>query len=198
MSLIRRIMTRKVSAQRIRHHGDFHLGQVLYTGKDFVFIDLEGEPARSIADRRGKRSPLRDVVGMVRSFHYAVYACLLSQGDNRDQPRGLIRPEDVPILEPWARVWYVWVSAVYVRSYLDKAKEGSFLPRSWDEIQLLFESYLLEKALYELGYELNHRPDWVRLPLWGILQMLQGESKAAQPNHVLASMPAVATPAQPS
>jgi maltose alpha-D-glucosyltransferase/alpha-amylase len=185
LNRFRSITTQKVNAMRIRHHGDFHLGQVLYTGKDFVIIDFEGEPTRSIGDRRVKRSPLRDVVGMVRSFHYAAYAYLLSHGVGQDQPGGMIRPEDLAVLEPWARFWYVWASAAFVKSYLETAKNSNFVPASMDELRVLFEAFLLEKALYELGYELNHRPDWVRIPLWGILELLDAnrDSKlSVEPN----------------
>jgi maltose alpha-D-glucosyltransferase/alpha-amylase len=163
------ILGRKITITRIRHHGDYHLGQVLYTGKDFVIVDFEGEPARPLSERRIKRSPLRDVAGMLRSFHYAAYTALFAQ-----EAEGVYasQPEALAPLEPWARVWYVWVSAVFLKTYRDAASRASFLPRTQDELQVLLDAYLLEKAVYELGYELNNRPDWVRIPLQGILQLL--------------------------
>jgi maltose alpha-D-glucosyltransferase/alpha-amylase len=139
---------------------------VLYTGKDFIIIDFEGEPARPLSVRRIKSSPLRDVAGMLRSFHYAAYAALLGQVAG-------VRPEDFATLEPWARFWHTWVSVTFLRSYLVTATADAFLPQTSEELQLLLDAYLLEKALYELRYELNSRPDWVRIPLQGILQLLE-------------------------
>jgi maltose alpha-D-glucosyltransferase/alpha-amylase len=156
----------KITAMRIRCHGDYHLGQVLYTGRDFAIIDFEGEPARSLSVRRMKRSPIRDVAGMLRSFHYATYAALLGQGVN-------VRPEDYPTLEPWAQFWYEWVGATFLRAYLEVARQGHFLPQEPEHLQILLDASLLEKALYELTYELNSRPDWVQVPLLGILQLLE-------------------------
>jgi len=160
---------RQVSAWRIRCHGDYHLGQVLYTGRDFAIIDFEGEPARSLSVRRMKRLPIRDVAGMLRSFHYAAYAALLGQGAN-------VRPEDYSTLAPWAEFWYEWVGATFLRAYLEVAREGHFLPQDPEHLKILLDAYLLEKALYELTYELNSRPDWVQVPLLGILQLLEAET----------------------
>jgi maltose alpha-D-glucosyltransferase/alpha-amylase len=167
----RSVMEVKGTGLRTRHHGDYHLGQVLYTGKDFIIIDFEGEPVRSITDRRIKRSALRDVAGMVRSFHYAAYSILSQNGGGGRLP-GVIRPEDVAVLEPWARFWYTWVSATYVKAYRMAAGEAAYLPQSHEEFSVMLEAYLLEKAVYELSYELNHRPDWVKIPLLGILDLL--------------------------
>ncbi len=159
------VTKKKISAMRIRCHNDYHLGQVLYTGKDFVIIDFEGEPARPLTERRIKRSALRDVAGMIRSFHYAAYSALLQHHK--------IRSEDIPRLEPWLALWYKYVSVNFIRSYLDLAKEAPFLPKDKEEFDLLFESLLLEKAIYELGYELNYRPDWVVIPMRGIEYVMQ-------------------------
>ena len=163
------IMERKISAMRIRCHGDYHLGQVLYTGRDFVIIDFEGEPARPVSERRIKRSPLRDVAGMLRSFHYAAYMALFRQEES-----GIIRAEDRLFLESWAELWSDWVSVFFLKEYLEVAAEGNFLPRRREELTVLLDIYLLEKAIYEIGYELNNRPDWVSIPLRGIQQVLQG------------------------
>ncbi len=168
----RSIMEVKATGFRTRHHGDYHLGQVLYTGKDFVIIDFEGEPVRTIGERRLKRSAIRDVAGMVRSFHYAAYSVLLQDAGGRNRLPGLIRPEDLAVLEPWARFWYTWVSATFVKAYLEAAEGASYLPRTREEFRTWLDAFLLEKAIYELGYELNHRPDWVKIPLRGILDLL--------------------------
>jgi len=166
----RAITKRKITAQRIRCHGDYHLGQVLYTGKDFVIIDFEGEPARPISERRIKGSPLRDVAGMLRSFHYAAYSALFAQ-----EARGMIRHGDWAYLESWATFWCIWVSANFLNAYLEVGRQGEFLPETREDLQLLLEVFLLEKAIYELGYEINNRPDWVRIPIQGILQLLNKE-----------------------
>lgn len=152
---------------RIRIHGDYHLGQVLCASGDFVIIDFEGEPARPLAERRAKHSALQDVAGMLRSFHYAAIKGL------RDC---LARPESNPLPEsdglPWARFWKDSVSDRFLGVYLNAAGAGGFLPRSADSVRSLLDAYLLSKAVYELAYELNNRPDWVSIPLAGILDIL--------------------------
>jgi maltose alpha-D-glucosyltransferase/alpha-amylase len=158
----------KISGLRSRCHGDFHLGQVLFTGKDFVIIDFEGEPARPISERQIKRSPLRDVAGMLRSFHYAAYSALIAM-----EKQGMVQPESRPYLEAWANLWYVWVCAAFVKIYLAQTAGDGFLPNTREEIEILLDALLLEKAIYELGYELNNRPDWVKIPIHGIMQLLQ-------------------------
>jgi maltose alpha-D-glucosyltransferase/alpha-amylase len=164
---------RKISAMRIRCHGDYHLGQVLYTGKDFIIIDFEGEPSRSLGVRRMKHSPLRDVAGMLRSFHYAAFAALLGQVSS-------IRPEDYPALVPWAQFWYGWVGSTFLRTYLEVAWHGNILPANPEHLHILLDAHLLEKAFYELTYELNSRPEWVQAPLQGMIQLLEtGMSSAA-------------------
>jgi maltose alpha-D-glucosyltransferase/alpha-amylase len=158
------LLEHKMTAMRTRIHGDYHLGQVLYTGKDFVIIDFEGEPARSLTERRLKRSPVRDVAGMLRSFHYAAHHAIFARHS---------RPEDLPAMEQWAYFWQLWVSAGFLQSYLEEAGQGTFLPKEEHDLQVLLDAFCLEKAIYELGYELNNRPDWVKLPIQGILQLLQ-------------------------
>ncbi|HIK20212.1 MAG TPA: maltose alpha-D-glucosyltransferase [Synechococcus sp. M44_DOE_062] len=175
MSRFRLILERKITALRTRCHGDYHLGQVLFTGKDFVIIDFEGEPARSLGERRLKRCPLRDVAGMLRSFHYAVHTALRQQLES-----GLVCADHCPDMMRWAQFWHRWVCAGFLAEYLRAASQEdsasptrkAFLPRSLQEIEVLLDAYLLEKAIYELGYELNHRPEWVEIPLRGILQLL--------------------------
>jgi maltose alpha-D-glucosyltransferase/alpha-amylase len=164
----RSIIDLKTTAMRVRCHGDYHLGQVLYTGKDFVIIDFEGEPARPLSERRIKRSPLRDVAGMLRSFNYAGYSALFSQRDS-----GLIRPEDLAFLEISAQFWRLWVSAAFLKAYLEEASKGNFIPRAKEDLQALLDIYLLEKAVYELGYELNNRPEWIMIPIQGIRELLR-------------------------
>ncbi|MFL6589566.1 MAG: maltose alpha-D-glucosyltransferase [Chthoniobacterales bacterium] len=158
-----RILDRRANATKIRIHGDYHLGQVLYTGKDFIILDFEGEPARPLSERKLKRSALRDVAGMMRSFQYAAYSALW-------QPA--MRAEDVPFLERWADLWYRQMSSVFLQSYLAATHGADFIPPDEGDLQILLEAYLLDKAVYEVGYELNNRPDWVVIPVRGIKHIL--------------------------
>ena len=160
----KRLLDRRAGAAKIRIHGDYHLGQLLYTGKDFVVLDFEGEPARPLSERKLKRSPLRDVAGMMRSFQYAAYSALW-------QPA--MRMEDVPFLERWADLWYRQMSSVFLQSYLSTTAGAVFVPPNPDDLQVFLEAYLLDKAVYEIGYELNNRPDWVVIPIRGIKHILR-------------------------
>lgn len=153
-----------IHAMRLRIHGDYHLGQVLYTGSDFVIIDFEGEPARPLAERRIKRSPLQDVAGMLRSFHYAAFAPLLGE---RPVPANELRR-----LSSWAEMWNAWVSSRFLADYFATSGNAAYLPPSREETQSVLELHLLEKAIYELGYELNNRPTWVGIPLQGLSGLL--------------------------
>jgi maltose alpha-D-glucosyltransferase/alpha-amylase len=164
----RSTLSRPIAATRTRIHGDYHLGQVLYTGSDFVIIDFEGEPARPLAERRVKRSPLQDVAGMLRSFHYAAFAPLLAPVGEQPVP-----PEEIARLSSWAEAWNTWVADRFLASYFATSGEASYLPRSREETQNLLQLHLLEKAIYELGYELNNRPAWVGIPLQGISRLLR-------------------------
>jgi len=167
MARFRPLVEREISALRCRCHGDYHLGQVLYTGEDFVIIDFEGEPVRSLAERRRKHSPLKDVAGMLRSFHYAAASALQDQVSKEQERAG-----DAQLLEQWADAWYLWVSAAYLKEYLAVAAAGAFLPQAREDLQALLDAYLLEKAVYELIYELNNRPGWVGIPLRGVKQIM--------------------------
>jgi maltose alpha-D-glucosyltransferase/alpha-amylase len=160
-------LSKPIDATRIRIHGDYHLGQVLYTGSDFVIIDFEGEPARPLAERRNKRSPLQDVAGMLRSFHYAAFAPLLAPVGDRPVPA-----EEIGQLSSWAEAWNAWVAERFLASYFAISGRASYLPGSRQETQTVLELHLLEKAIYELGYELNNRPTWVGIPLQGISRLL--------------------------
>jgi maltose alpha-D-glucosyltransferase/alpha-amylase len=143
---------------------------VLHTGKDFLIIDFEGEPARSLGERRFKRTPLADVAGMLRSFDYAAHTALFKQ-----QEHGVITAETLNWIQPWARFWTHWTSLIFLRSYLGRARQGDYLPSTQPEVKILLEANVMNKALYELGYELNNRPAWLRIPLDGILQLMEGK-----------------------
>ncbi len=153
----REIYETRIEAIKTRIHGDFHLGQVLFTGKDFVIIDFEGEPGFTYSERRLKKNPLKDVAGMMRSFHYAAFGKILLNEN--------YRARDVQFLEAWAEQWQHYISRFYLGAYMERM-EGS---NEWtDENNVLIRTFLIEKAIYELGYELNGRPDWVIIPLRGI------------------------------
>ncbi len=163
----RPVMDRKMTALRIRCHGDYHLGQVLYTGKDFV-LDFASEPIRTLGERRLKRCPLRDVAGLLQSFTYAV-----SQSQRRLIAVGMVQDDNLDRITTWGSFWRFWVSLTFLKSYLEVAQSAAFLPKDPEEFQILLEAYLLEEAINELGYELNHRLDWVNIPLQTILGILE-------------------------
>jgi maltose alpha-D-glucosyltransferase / alpha-amylase len=148
---------------KTRVHGDYHLGQVLCQGDDFVILDFEGEPARSLAERRAKDSPLRDVAGMLRSFGYAAYAALFQLTERA--------PDEFRRLEPIAKAWQQAAISEYLRGYFELTRGASFLPPSQAALKPLLDFFIVEKALYELQYELNNRPAWLPIPLAGILEI---------------------------
>jgi len=159
-----RILERKIEARKIRIHGDLHLGQLLFTGNDFYIIDFEGEPARSLSERRLKRSPFRDVSGMIRSFHYPPYSVLMNEKT--------LSPLNIESLFPWAHYWSQLTSAAFLRSYMNTIGNAEFVSDA-DSRAFLLEMFLLEKAVYEVQYELNNRPDWVVIPLQGIRHIVE-------------------------
>jgi maltose alpha-D-glucosyltransferase/alpha-amylase len=159
----------KDGGRRIRVHGDYHLGQILITEGDAVIIDFEGEPARPLAERRLKASPLRDVAGMLRSYGYAA-AVGMGAATMR-------RPEDVERLTPFARFWESWVGAAFMRAYDTAVRDAGLLPAGSDAEATLLRMFIIDKALYELGYELNNRPDWTHVPLLGLLDLLRREQE---------------------
>jgi len=183
------ITTSTHSGQRIRVHGDYHLGQTLCTripdaessdsqidaphaGRqspvDFVMLDFEGEPARPLSERRQKQSPLKDVAGMVRSFSYAAHSGLHQYLSTHQHPDQMRAPEN---LSAWARLWQDSVSNEFLRGYHDTIATNLSLLPSIHQAQSLLNAYILEKALYELLYELNNRPTWLHIPLSGILAL---------------------------
>ncbi|HEX3900807.1 MAG TPA: putative maltokinase [Mycobacteriales bacterium] len=166
LSRLEAAMRLPISARKIRCHGDYHLGQVLWTGKDFMLIDFEGEPARPLSARRMKRPPLGDVAGMVRSFHYVSRVA----GDRLS--RDLTLADERALLDPLTTLWYRSITGAFLRSYLATAGTGGFLPTSRDELGALLDFLLLEKAIYELGYEADNRPTWVDIPARGVLDLL--------------------------
>jgi len=158
-----RLLGAKISAKKIRSHGDYHLGQVLNTGKDFVILDFEGEPCRPIGERLLKRPALVDVAGMLRSFDYAVQSALLA----------IERQEDRTRLAPWCDLWKGHVTSAFLEGYLTGVAKADFLPQTEEDFTFLLKVFLLDKALYEIWYELSYRPNLLGIPLCSAYQMLQ-------------------------
>jgi len=152
-------------AKKIRIHGDYHLGQVLVVKTDFVILDFEGEPARPLPYRRSKQCPLKDVAGMLRSFSYAAYISLFNYTSRH--------PEGVERLVSWAQLWERAVAAEFLRAYRETTGGADFLPSDDVEFQKLLDIFLLDKGFYEVTYELNSRPAWLRIPLIGIMSLLE-------------------------
>jgi maltose alpha-D-glucosyltransferase/alpha-amylase len=148
----------------LRVHGDYHLGQVLWDEGDFFILDFEGEPARPLVERRAHQSPLKDVAGMMRSFSYAAYARLAVWQSRQ--------PEDSARLAGWARFWEASVSTLFFRSYQASVGAAAFIPQTPASVEALLRLFLIEKAVYELRYELNNRPAWVHIPLAGLAGLL--------------------------
>jgi maltose alpha-D-glucosyltransferase/alpha-amylase len=140
----------------------------LYTGKDFVFIGFDGPPAIGFSQRRRKRSPLADVACMLRSFDYAAESAVQKRG-----PRPTVRDEDRQVLLPAATLWRAWTSFVFVRAYVSAAQRGGFLPPSGRERRILMDALLAERAIHELHYELNHRPEWAMMPITALWRMAE-------------------------
>jgi len=176
----KQILDSKITALRTRYHGDYHLGQVLYTGKDFVLIDFEGEHNRTVSERRIKRSPLYDVAYMLQSIHYAAVIGFQSEVES-----GLIRPEQIDSMQQWAAFWEQWVSAAFLRGYLETAheqtddqktdstknnKSADFLPESQEELQVLLNNYLLSTAIHDLGYKLAAHSPETKVPIQRLLK----------------------------
>lgn len=165
----------RIQADRIRCHGDYHLGQVLFTANDFVIIDFEGEPAQPLSVRRQKHSALYDVCGMLRSFHYAATVATEEVLSARHDP------EERAALTRWSDAFYRWCSALFLCAYVTRAREepgqAVFLPRSDDQLRALLRLHMLDKCTYELGYELNNRPDWLPVPLAGLSNLAEQENR---------------------
>jgi trehalose synthase-fused probable maltokinase len=167
---IQRLMDLEHGGQKTRVHGDYHLGQVLRTTRGWMILDFEGEPARPLEERTAKQSPLRDVAGMLRSLSYAAVAALFERCE--------VDSDEWRRLEPWATTWEEIARERFLNAYLTRVHERRFLlPADREPIDVMLDVFEIDKALYELGYERRHRPDWARIPLRGIARVIErGES----------------------
>jgi trehalose synthase-fused probable maltokinase len=153
-----------IDGLRTRVHQDYHLGQLLWAGERYVLLDFEGEPARPLAERRAKRSPLVDVAGMLRSYSYAAWSALFRWSDRAGE-----KPHEHMA---WATLWESAAVASFVGTYLEAARGAAFLPRDATALGSLLDLFMLDKALYELEYELNNRPGWIAVPVEGLLRII--------------------------
>jgi maltose alpha-D-glucosyltransferase/alpha-amylase len=158
----------RFSAARIRVHGDYHLAQVLYTGKDFVTVDFEGDASRPLSERRIKRSPLEDVAGMLDSFHHASHAALYGQA-----PGVVPRPESLDALEAWAKSWSRTAGSEFLAAYLAAPGISELLPQNPEQIRALIRIFLIDHALRKLAYELTHAPERIRIPAHALNELLE-------------------------
>src|SRR5262249_12686750 len=154
---LRFLRDQRLDASRIRIHGSYHLGQALYTGKDFVLIDFEGDPGRPLSERRIKRSPPEDVAGMLESFYHASHGVLFGEA-----PGVIPKPESMNALEAWAKFWYSRVSAEFMRAYLGVAGAVALLPEDPAHVRALLDLLQLDLALRKLSFELNREPERIR------------------------------------
>jgi maltose alpha-D-glucosyltransferase/alpha-amylase len=167
---LRRLLPANIEAMKIRHHGDLHLGQMLVVKEDVVIIDFEGEPRRSIEERRRKAPPARDLAGLIRSIDYSATAALMRALESSPDQHGKVEQA----LDAWRERSVAAVLEAYRKSLVD--------PRLWPSDPAdagLLDFFLLEKVLYEIEYELAHRPDWLRVPLIGMARILSRGEDAA-------------------
>ena len=164
LDTIRRLAPNEMDAVKTRFHGDLHLGQVIAVQNDFYFIDFEGEPGRALPARRRKSTPLRDVAGMIRSFDYAAIAAVRQIGETR--------PAVSPRLTALADAWRQRAVDGFRAAYRKAMRGCPAYPANKLNARALIDWFTLEKAVYEVSYELANRPGWVAIPLNGILRML--------------------------
>ena len=175
VKLFKRLYARPFDSWRIRIHGNLHLGQILHTGKDFVFVDFEGEPHRPYGERRLKRSPLRDVAGVLRSLHFASNTALETEIQKRT-----LTPERLAELKAWSRFWREWIGGIFLRGYRERSQGTQLLPAGEDRIRVLVNTLLLEHAFTELTVALNRGNGNERVALEGILEVLERTKNDAE------------------
>jgi maltose alpha-D-glucosyltransferase/alpha-amylase len=151
----------KINAKRIRIHGDYHLKQILFTGKDFIIINFEGPASVPFSERRIKRSAFRDVASMIWSFHYAAYVASYSED--------IKSKNEIARLEQSAQQWWFYIGNKFLTSYFNMVKDSDFLPKDQNEIEFLFHFYLLEKILNETTVCLANGSPWLNIPVKGLL-----------------------------
>ncbi|HEX9046655.1 MAG TPA: hypothetical protein VF988_06485, partial [Verrucomicrobiae bacterium] len=169
----RRLIIERFEAARIRIHGDFHLRQILWTGRDIVFLDLEGDATASISERRIKRSPLHDVAFMLRSLHHAAYG-----GFHKQVELGVVSWDNLPKFEPWVRHWNRAISRAYLAAYCEKIRPSGLLPAEDEKLRMMLTAYLLNQVMEELGCGLQAPSDNLLVTLRAILILTEEEPAA--------------------
>ena len=154
---LKKIYAKKLQASKTRIHGNLHLQQILMTGKDIAIHDFGGNPYRGYSERRLKRSPLRDVASMIRSFYYVAHRAFFTTTQ--------VPKNEIPALLSYAGFWADHMSSFFLQAYLEKATSVSFLPEKKEDLDVMLKTYLLEGALHDVNYELNNRPEYVMVPL---------------------------------
>ncbi len=165
LEVLKKVYAKKLDIVKIRCHGDFHLKQVLFTGQDFIFIDFEGESGKTYSERRLKRSPIRDIAGMIRSFHNVAYEAILDNDDIGEQGYSSFRP--------WLEKWYHYVSQFYLRAYMDNVEDTPLLPKDPQDLRNMLDVFLTERALVELKHGLKHFSLSAHVPLLGLRSILE-------------------------
>ena len=166
LDILKQIYSKKLDVLKIRIHGNYNLAQVLFTGKDMAINDFGGDPSKSFSERRLKRSPLRDVASMIRSFQYIAHEGFLT---NNQIPK-----EDLESLMPYAALWAHYMNMFFVKAYLDAVEGSAFVPKDKKEFQIMLQTYLFDKSFADLNYELNNRPEYVQVPLNNIQAIFNG------------------------
>ena len=160
---LKRIYNKKLDVLKIRIHGNYHLGQVLFTGKDIAINDFGGDPIRTYSERRLKRSPLRDVASMIRSLNHAAYDGFLKTNQ--------VQEPEIESLLPFAILWHHYMAGFFLKAYIEEVKDTGFIPKDEQDLAMMLETYLLERSIYDLNVELNTRPAWAIVPL-GVIQRI--------------------------
>ncbi|MGC4002351.1 MAG: hypothetical protein QM811_04070 [Pirellulales bacterium] len=160
------LLERRDWGKQIRCHGDCHLSQILYDGRDLLFFDFEGVPGRPLVIRRGKASPLTDLASLLRSLHYAIHDSIRDPGFEN-------RPESMTSLREGARFWYLWSASAILRAYFREIEVRYLLPSHQNDLDELLRIHVLQRGIFELEYELTHRPDRAEIPLYGLLSELR-------------------------
>ena len=163
------IYDHKIPVMKIRTHGDYHLKEILWTGREYIMNSFEGDHTKSFSERRIRRSAMRDLAAMIRSLHYAAYSNIITEEYDQQRKEGN--------LENWAETWHYFISRLYIKGYFDKVGSKDYMPKKHEDFKILMTTFLLEKSLNELNYEIENRPEWVVIPLRGIKAVLKDYKK---------------------
>lgn len=164
----KQLLSQKITAMRRRSHGHYSLKELLYTGKDFILIEFEGDTRRPLNEPRMKRSPLQDVASMLQYF---CYVCSIALRNERES--GIVHPDKLPVMERWSQFLFCWSSIAFLKAYFATADDATFLPQDKSELQVLLNTFILEKAILQLDYELRKCPGWVGIALRRTLKLLE-------------------------